>query len=550
MKLTPIALSTAVLALSACGGGGDSAPAQSATPQSQAIRGVAATGAALAGATVNVVCSSGSGTATTGADGSYSAPVSGASLPCVLTATSNDGKTVLHSLVAGSGPIASGAAANVTPLTELLLAQLAGQDPAKYVAAFSSATTVSASDVSAAQSALVKVLQSSGFDASGISDFLGGAISAGSGQGYDGVLDQLQSTLSKAGVTLADLSTAVASTNGSSGDAAGSTVGTVLAPANPACPALKSGDHRLIKFSDGSAQVVSIDATKLTVTMGGASYQLTAGSTACDFSVNDAGATRVLVARSGLAVWTSGTGTGGTLSVSMPKQTLDPSAINGVYNYAVLSGPARGVYGTHNYAKGVTTAATNCSVGAPCEVDTQSPYGHLVATPDGGADWVDDGNAAIGVDFHAYGFQNAQGNIIWIATMLPGQGGGVGVFAPQSTLSVPALNTVSNFWQSTVSGSGLSAVSEDSHTITAVNGATVTRTFADNHTDQIGYNNPFNGLRHRAQNACTNTSGAATTCREVWQLPLGGLTLAWNGSPFVSPSTYQVNFSVNKLPAQ
>ncbi|WP_241367260.1 hypothetical protein, partial [Escherichia coli] len=85
--------------------------------------------------------------------------------------------------------------------------------------------------------------------------FLGGTLSAGSGQGYDGVLDTLQSKLAGAGVTLTDLSTAVASTSGSSSWSAGSTVGTVLAPANSACPALKSGDHRLVKFSDGSAQV-------------------------------------------------------------------------------------------------------------------------------------------------------------------------------------------------------------------------------------------------------------------------------------------------------
>lgn len=546
MKRTSIAISAAALVLSACGGGGDSAPPQN-SPQSQTISGVAATGAALLGATVNITCSSGSGTATTGTDGTYSAPVSGASLPCVVTATSSDGKTVLHSLVAGSGSISGAATANVTPLTELLLAQLAGQDPTQYVAAFSATTTVSATDVTAAQAALVKVLQSAGFDASSINDFLGGTISAGSGQGYDGVLDKLQSTLTSAGATLSDLSTAVASTNGSSSTAAGSTLATVLAPANSACPALKSGDHRLIKFSDGSAQVVTIDATKLTVAMGGSSYQLTQGATACDFSLNDTGSTRVLVAKSGLAAWTNGTGSMGTLSLSMPKQTLDPSVINGGYNYVALSGSPKGTYGTHIYAKGVTTAATNCSVGASCMVDTQTPYGHLVATADGGADWIDDGSASQGtVDFHAYGFQNAQGNIIWIATMLPGQGGGMGVFAPQTTLSVPAVGTTSAFWQSTVAASGLGSVSEDSHTITAVNGSTVTRTFADNHTDQLSYNDPFNGLRHRALNACTNTSGQASSCRETWQLPLGGLTLGWNGSPFVSPSTYQVNVSISK----
>lgn len=545
MKLTAIAISAAALVLTACGGGGDSAPPPN-SPQSQTISGVAATGAALSGATVNVTCSSGSGTATTGTDGSYSAPVSGASLPCVLTATSSDGKTVLHSLIAGSGSVSS-ATANVTPLTELLLAQLSGQDPAKYVAGFSATTTVTASDVTAAQAALVKVLQGAGFDTSGINDFLGGTISAGSGQGYDGVLDKLQSTLTSAGVTLTDLSTAVASTNGSSSGAAGSTVGTVLAPANAACPALKSGDHRLIKFSDGSAQVVTIDATKLTVAMGGSSYQLTPGSTACDFSLNDAGSSRVLVAKSGMTVWTSGTGGTGTLSLSVPKQTVDPNTINGVYNFALLSGAAKGQFGTNNYAKGVVTAATNCSVNSACAPDLNSPYGHMVATSDGGVDWVDDGASAGTVDAHAYGFQNAQGNTLFIVAI---SGGGVGIFSPQTALTVPAVGTANPFWQSTVSASGLSAVSEDSNTITAVNGSTVTRTFADNHTDQISYNNPFDGLRHRAANACTTTAGAATTCREVWHLPLGGLSLAWYGSPTATPtSTYQVNFSVSK-PAQ
>ena len=547
MKLVPIAIGTAALVLSACGGGGDSAPQQNNPPQSQTISGVAATGAALPCATVNITCASGSGKATTGTDGSYAAPVSGASLPCVVTATSSDSKTVLHSLIAGSGAIGSSATANVTPLTELLLAQLAGQDPAKYVAGFSSTTTVTASAVSAAQAALIKVLQGAGFDASSISDFLGGTISAGSGQGYDGVLDKLQSTLTSAGVTLTDLSTAVASTSGSSSGAAGSTVGTVLAPANSACPALKGGDHRLIKFSDGSAQVVTIDATKLTVAMGGSSYQLTQGATACDYSLNDTGATRVLVAKSGMAIWTNGTGSTGVLSISLPKQTVDPNAINGTYIFAALSGAERGGFGTNNYAKGVVTAATNCSVNSPCAPDLNSPYGHMVATSDGGVDWIDDGALAGTVDAHAYGFQNAQGNTLFVVAI---SGGGVGIFAPQTTLSVPAVGTANAFWQSTVKTSGLTAVSEDSNTITAVNGSTVTRTFADTHTDQIIYNDPFNGLRHRpGTNVCTNTSGVTVACNETWQLPLGGLTLAWSGSPSVTPSTYQVNFSVNK-PAQ
>ncbi|MCY0855974.1 hypothetical protein [Cupriavidus sp. D39] len=49
-------------------------------------------------------------------------------------------------------------------------------------------------------------------------------------------------------------------------------------------------------------------------------------------------------------------------------------------------------------------------------------------------------------------------------------------------------------------------------------------------------------MRHRAANACTTTAGAATTCKSVLQLPLGGMTLAWFGSA----STYGVSISVNK----
>jgi hypothetical protein len=536
MKFKLIAISLAALSLAACGGGSTSTQ----TPAAQTVSGVVATGLPLPGATVNATCASGSGTATTVADGSYSITVKGGSLPCVLTATSSDSKTVLHSVVPGAGSSSSNATAHITPLTELLVAQLSGQDPAQFVSAFGPTTAVSAAAVSSAQAALISVLKSAGVDPSSIGDFIGGTISAGSHQGYDAILDKLQSTITSAGTSLSELSTAVANSTGST-TAAASTLGTILAPANPDCTALKSGDHRLIKLSDGSAKLVTVDATKLTVELGGATYQLTKGATSCDFTLNDTGSTRVLVAKSGLAAWTSGTGTTGTVSLSMPAQTMDPSIINGVYNFAIFNGSSQGAFGTHNYSNGVTSAATNCTGYSSCAVDTVTPYGHLVATSDGGANWVDDGSQHNN-GFHAFGFRNAQGKVLWIATVLDA-GGGVGVFVPQTTLPLPAVGTASAFWQSTVSNStGLSAVSEDSHTITAQNGTTVTRTFADQHTDVLSFNDPFNGMRQRAANACTTSSGAAKTCNAVLQLPLGGMTLAWYGSG----TTYGVSISVNK----
>ncbi|RDJ98616.1 hypothetical protein [Paraburkholderia lacunae] len=539
MKFTTIALSTCVLALSACGGGGNSTSTAGGAA-GQTISGVAATGLPLPAATVNATCASGSGTATTAADGSYSVTIKGASLPCVLTATSSDSKVILHSVVPGAGSSSSKATAHITPLTELLVAQLSGQDPAQFASAFGPTTAVSAAALTSAQSALISVLKSAGVDPSSIGDFIGGTISAGSHQGYDAILDTLQSTITSAGTSLSELSTAVANST-SSTTAAASTLSTILAPANPDCTALKSGDHRLIKLSDGSTKQVTVDSVKLTVAMNGSSYQLTRNAT-CDFSLNDPGSTRVLVAKSGLASWTNGSGATGTSSLSMPAQTIDPSVINGGYNFAFFSGSQQNLFGTHNYLKGVTTAATNCPNGyGSCAVDNVTPYGHLVATPDGGADWIDDGSQAGTAQFHAVGFRNAQGNILWFATVLA-SGGGAGVFVPQTTLSLPAVGTTSAFWQSTVSSTGLSAVTEDSHTITAQSGTAVTRTFADSHTDVVSYNDPFGGMRHRAANTCTTTAGAATTCKSVLQLPLGGMTLAWFGSA----STYGVSISVNK----
>lgn len=118
--------------LAACGGGSDAPPPVAVTPPpvitvpppppvSYAITmsGVAATGAAIANATVSAVCQSGGATATTAADGAFTvkvpAPAEG---PCVLSVTNDD--VVLRSIATGDG-----AKANITPLTEMLVSHIA-----------------------------------------------------------------------------------------------------------------------------------------------------------------------------------------------------------------------------------------------------------------------------------------------------------------------------------------------------------------------------------------------------------------------------------------
>jgi len=75
-------------------------------------------GAALANAGVVLTCKNGNGSATSNANGAYSATFKFDG-PCAITASS--GAIAIHSFAAGAGTF------NVTPLTELLLSYLAGQ---------------------------------------------------------------------------------------------------------------------------------------------------------------------------------------------------------------------------------------------------------------------------------------------------------------------------------------------------------------------------------------------------------------------------------------
>lgn len=541
MKRTSIAISAAALVLTACGGSDPTSGVDSLA--AQVVNGTAATGAPMPSAMINATCGSASGTATTASDGTYSVKVTGGSLPCVLTATSSDGTTVLHSLVAGTGTSSSAAVAQITPLTELLVAQLAAGDPAKFVSSFSSNTTISVDAVAAANTTVLAALKAAGLDVSAITNVATGTISVGSGgNSYDGVLDTLQKAITGANTTLAELVTAI-STTASSGTAQGAVMGTVLAPvATSSCPSLKGGTHRVIDFTDSTTYTATVDVTHLTVSANGNNYTLTKNAT-CDYTLNDTSHTRVLVAKSGMAVWMNGGGTApspgaaGTVGVSFPAQTLDTTALGGVYDrvtYGAASATPFGAFGTATFdGAGVNTTSINCTNGVgSCAPDpSPSPLGHVVSTSDGGVDYL---NADGSLGAHAFGFRNAQGQTVLIAYE---SSGSVSVLSKQSTLSLPTVGATTSFWQSklTPTATPLLVMADDSNTVTAVDSATslVTRKFQDNHTDQLTFNSPFAGARYRALNACTTTAGAAGTCAPVVQLPLQGegINLAISANP-------------------
>ncbi|WP_029043286.1 hypothetical protein [Cupriavidus sp. WS] len=76
----------AAAVLSACGGGDDGAQSAGASagtaPPPATISGVAATGAPIANAVVDIRCAAGTATATTSATGAWSVSAAGLALPC------------------------------------------------------------------------------------------------------------------------------------------------------------------------------------------------------------------------------------------------------------------------------------------------------------------------------------------------------------------------------------------------------------------------------------------------------------------------------------
>lgn len=116
-------------ALAACGGSNEAQP-DSPSVVSGALTGTAATGAAIAGGTVEVKCAAGPDPAavTTGASGSWTASLSGVRLPCKVKVSGGNlpSGTAFHSIAVGLGTV------NITPMTDLVVASLTGQNPAAW----------------------------------------------------------------------------------------------------------------------------------------------------------------------------------------------------------------------------------------------------------------------------------------------------------------------------------------------------------------------------------------------------------------------------------
>lgn len=550
------------LALAACGGGGGAS-----TP-SLAVGGTAATGAALAGATVAVKCVAGSGTATTNGSGGYTVTVEDGALPCIVrvTGTTAGGTPViLHSIVA-SGTTGAGntttATANVTPITEMIVAQLMAAMPTEAFDNFDAAR-VSSDTVAAALTAIVNALKTAGVDLAGIDPLKAELVPASgstAGNAYDQVLDTLGQTVPPEALPQVVNQIANAASSGSSEglqDAMAAVEGGTL----PGCPAAVSGRYRSLEYF-GRVQVRNLDFKNMKFGTEGQAevYDIAQdASDACKFkvSVTVSGVTTEFAA----AIGAAGVGNfkavrssnpPGVTGYLFPVQSHAASAYGGDWAF-VQSGfvPNEGL--VHRPGKLGVASDGKVSV---CDYDDSG-----TCTPDTGANLTATARSDGGVDLNEatqsgvanlWGYRSPSGSFtVFGTTNAAGASGATieetHIVATRATkLPLPAVGDVHTAWTAVLRQTGdrttrtVQAPTLDTNTVTSVNVAEswYTRKL-DGQDETIYVNKPVDGFRKRL-----NVSGTW-----FYQLPLPGtgVTVGFNavrGPSLESP--YLHSISVNK----
>lgn len=187
------AVVAATVTLAACGGG----------EETRTLSGVAATGAPIAGGTVDVACAGGADLqATTSNAGTWSVTLAGQSLPCKVRVSGGNlaSGAAYHSFAFGVGTV------NITPLTDLVVAQLAGAAPSAWFTQRSAAdfqrltVALATAAIDTVRTALAGVTGLSGW---GSFNPVSGTFAAVASDPFDKLLEALKTAFPNYGALLA-----------------------------------------------------------------------------------------------------------------------------------------------------------------------------------------------------------------------------------------------------------------------------------------------------------------------------------------------------------
>jgi hypothetical protein len=579
MKLERLAKSAVAgataLLVAACGGGGGGEADAGKAPVLK-LSGTAATGLALADSAVEVKCAKGAGTATTDANGAYTLAITDAALPCIVKVTGTAGgvTVTLHSVAESgtTGTEGTSAVANVTPLTEIVVAQLTAALPADIFAAFGadSGAQITKEKLAAATVAVLAALKdATGIDLGAIDPFKTELVAATSsapaaGNDYDKLLDQLGTKVSVE--SLPQVVNQVAA-GAASGGSAGLTdaMASVEAGALASCPAAMSGKYRFVDFF-GKSYVRELDFKAMRFRQVGASggLPITADSTKpCEFvSEGNNGSIDVkfefVMGPSGVGTYRiqNFTDNRSIIGYVFPVQSHAVAALAGEWSFlqsgympgdGLVHWPGKLTFGSDNK---VGVCEYNSSTWA-CEPDPEANLS-VAARDDGGFDFNEADEPGVA---NVYGYRAPNGSLtVFGTTNAAGTNTNeteqsVIVASKLGKLKLPAVGDVVKYWDLslTQNGSNRTVLSpaQDATTVQTVDAGTgvVTRKrTSDGREDLVRYNHPIDGVRARDAGTWNSVPFAP-----VLQMPLTGvgITLSVNTVPYPT-GAYIYNLSVSR----
>ena len=553
-RLATLAL-LAAAALAGCGGGETAVttPTPPVTPSALTLTGTAATGRAWGGATLTAKCASGTGSATTNADGSYTVSVSGGALPCVVRVVGADGKA-LHSVAEGSG---SSAIVNISPLTELIVIQAAGGSAADMFSSFDATAQAKvtsaalASATAAVATALQSVVNLSGINP--IKDVLVAANGNVAGNALDQKLDVLVAALAAAKLTVAELGNAIVN----NGTAAAVVVASQVKPAAAGCASARSGHYRVFDPLYGTAvsrnkvEQLTLDGPTMTMSysIGRSTYSASAvAGKPCQFTYADGAHTKShMFSASGVYFERQETGGGSFMRIGMPEQTVALADLAGIWNTVeyenvgeVYPASFRNSYATVTVnAAGRITAGLDCKQLLPCTAWATLPTGFVVNTVNGGFDVTE----ADGRVTRLFAYRAPSGDMMMLG-MMPN--GGVIVASKQVPFTMPTVGETTSFWESTIGSAGSGgAMFEDTRVVTSVDSSAGTysrRLNSLGRVDTLAVDAPRTGLLSRKATACATEAGVpVSACSGVLIMVLRGMGVTAIGSAVEGTNFFAIN---------
>lgn len=542
LKPTALWLSPALLlALTACGGGSDE-PAATTPPASvETLRlsGTVARAAALDNADIEARCAVGQGSARSATTGNYEIVIESGRLPCVIRAAqAGSAPVTLHAVAANTGS-ATAAVANVSPVSELIVASLTAAEPAALFTQASATpaslgTAVTSDKLSTATTAVTTTLKDGGVDLTQAGNPLTAPLVAGaSGNDLGKGLVSLDTALSTGGTSLTTLSNTVAAASTTATPASTVVAASSTLPAAAQlqahaanCKALRSGNFRLVgQPGEPNGVRMRIDASTLVGTDLSDNSELVklVADGPCKYTQADG--TQTVFTTSGVGVMRLGGGTEPYVMVLLlPEQALAVSDFAGAwkglgfeteegafvtamlrYEFNAAGQMVEAMYASSPALTAFASLKAGDADFPPINMSARAEGGFLLSnTRD---NWTQ----------RVFAYRNGRGQLMW-ATLNYDHTLGM-VFGQNATVLQPSVNSTSNSWNLTMNlqRQAPGAINESSNTVLSVDGivsylrrAIINFTTGVTREETIRINHPQPGFSERTAQSSTDSAGNPT----------------------------------------